>query len=80
MQQSLESTSQTQTAITDSRQNQRPGGSFEPLMSDFRIIFERAPAARSWLEVIFCYPGFMLFVYIVSRTGYTSVKWVLLPV
>jgi serine O-acetyltransferase len=58
MQQSLESTSQTQTAITDSRQNQRPGGSFEPLMSDFRIICERDPAARSWLEVIFCYPGF----------------------
>lgn len=24
---------------------------------DFRIIFERDPAARSWLEVLFCYPG-----------------------
>jgi serine O-acetyltransferase len=58
MQQSLDSTSQTQTAITDSRQNQRPGGFLEPLMSDFRIICERDPAARSWLEVIFCYPGF----------------------
>jgi serine O-acetyltransferase len=31
---------------------------FEPLLSDFRIIFERDPAAKSWLEVIFCYPGF----------------------
>ncbi|MCX7592207.1 MAG: serine O-acetyltransferase [Fischerella sp.] len=30
----------------------------EPLLSDFRIIFERDPAARSWLEVLFCYPGF----------------------
>jgi serine O-acetyltransferase len=27
------------------------------LLTDFRIIFERDPAARSWLEVIFCYPG-----------------------
>jgi serine O-acetyltransferase len=27
------------------------------LLADFRIIFERDPAARSWLEVFFCYPG-----------------------
>lgn len=27
------------------------------LRSDFRIIFERDPAARNWLEVLFCYPG-----------------------
>ncbi|MGA7932677.1 MAG: serine O-acetyltransferase [Kovacikia sp.] len=27
------------------------------LVADFRIIFERDPAARSWLEVLFCYPG-----------------------
>lgn len=26
-------------------------------ISDFRIIFERDPAARNWLEVLFCYPG-----------------------
>ncbi|MEA5564692.1 serine O-acetyltransferase [Anabaena sp. UHCC 0399] len=33
-------------------------GSFlEPLLSDFLIIFERDPAARNWLEVVFCYPG-----------------------
>jgi len=25
--------------------------------ADFRIIFERDPAARNWLEVMFCYPG-----------------------
>ncbi|BAZ67843.1 MAG: serine O-acetyltransferase [Pelatocladus maniniholoensis HA4357-MV3] len=31
---------------------------FEFLWSDFRIIFERDPAARNWLEVLFCYPGF----------------------
>jgi serine O-acetyltransferase len=29
----------------------------EPISSDFRIIFERDPAARNWLEVLFCYPG-----------------------
>ncbi|VXD24636.1 Serine acetyltransferase [Planktothrix serta PCC 8927] len=27
------------------------------LRDDFRIIFERDPAARNWLEVLFCYPG-----------------------
>lgn len=27
------------------------------LITDFRIVFERDPAARSWLEVITCYPG-----------------------
>jgi serine O-acetyltransferase len=27
------------------------------LKTDFQVIFERDPAARNWLEVIFCYPG-----------------------
>ncbi len=27
------------------------------LIADFQIIFDRDPAARNWLEVIFCYPG-----------------------
>ncbi len=27
------------------------------LQADFRIIFDRDPAARNWLEVLFCYPG-----------------------
>ncbi len=27
------------------------------LLADFRIIFERDPAARNWAEVLFCYPG-----------------------
>lgn len=27
------------------------------LLADFRIIFERDPAARNCLEVLFCYPG-----------------------
>ena len=30
---------------------------FSVLADDFRIIFERDPAARNWLEVLFCYPG-----------------------
>ncbi|MFQ3615351.1 MAG: serine O-acetyltransferase [Cyanobacteriota bacterium] len=29
----------------------------ETLIADFRVIFERDPAARNWLEVLFCYPG-----------------------
>lgn len=27
------------------------------LTADLKIIFERDPAARNWLEVLFCYPG-----------------------
>ncbi len=27
------------------------------LLTDFRVIFERDPAARNWIEVVCCYPG-----------------------
>ena len=38
------------------------------LTTDFRIIFERDPAARNWLEVLFCYPGLQaLLMYRVAR-------------
>lgn len=30
---------------------------FSTLLADFQIIFERDPAARNWLEVLFFYPG-----------------------
>ncbi|MGF1485678.1 MAG: serine O-acetyltransferase [Prochloraceae cyanobacterium] len=30
---------------------------WELLKIDWQIIFERDPAARNWLEVLFCYPG-----------------------
>lgn len=33
------------------------------LLTDFRIIFERDPAARNWLEVLCCYPGFHALVF-----------------
>ncbi|NJR39663.1 MAG: serine O-acetyltransferase [Leptolyngbyaceae cyanobacterium CSU_1_4] len=33
------------------------------LAADFQIIFERDPAARSKLEVLFCYPGFQALVF-----------------
>lgn len=33
------------------------------LVADFRIIFERDPAARNWLEVLFCYPGLQAIVF-----------------
>lgn len=32
------------------------------LIADFRIIFERDPAARNWLEVLVCYPGLQALV------------------
>ncbi|MCG6138093.1 MAG: serine O-acetyltransferase [Nostoc sp. LLA-1] len=56
MQQSLDSIKNCKTA-TKAKANLLSGGLFEPLLSDFQIIFERDPAARNWLEVVFCYPG-----------------------
>lgn len=35
---------------------------FKAIARDFRIIFDRDPAARNWLEVIFLYPGFQALV------------------
>jgi serine O-acetyltransferase len=32
------------------------------LVTDFRIIFDRDPAARNWLEVLICYPGLQALV------------------
>lgn len=31
---------------------------WQTLTVDFQIVFDRDPAARNWLEVILCYPGF----------------------
>ncbi len=36
---------------------------FSNLLADFRIIFERDPAARNWLEVVVCYPGLQALVF-----------------
>ncbi len=36
---------------------------FNTLLADFRIIFDRDPAARNWLEVITCYPGLQALVF-----------------
>ena len=58
MHQSLNSISKTATVNTKLRKNESSRLFLEPLISDFQIIFERDPAARNWLEVIFCYPGF----------------------
>jgi serine O-acetyltransferase len=33
------------------------------LLADFRIVFDRDPAARNWLEVLFCYPGLQALVF-----------------
>lgn len=36
---------------------------FSHLIADFRIIFDRDPAARNWLEVVFCYPGLQALIF-----------------
>lgn len=33
------------------------------IQADFSIIFDRDPAARNWLEVLFCYPGLQALVF-----------------
>lgn len=33
------------------------------IAADFKIIFDRDPAARNWLEVLFCYPGLQAIVF-----------------
>jgi serine O-acetyltransferase len=58
MHQSLNRIIKTETVNTNLRKNEGSRFFLEPLISDFWIIFERDPAARNWLEVIFCYPGF----------------------
>ncbi len=58
MHQSFNSISKTDAVNTKLRKNESSRLFLDPLISDFRIIFERDPAARNWLEVIFCYPGF----------------------
>lgn len=40
---------------------------------DFRIIFERDPAARNWLEVLFCYPG--LQALLLHRIAHRLNRW-----
>tara|TARA_B100000459_G_C8519743_1_gene175619 strand:+ start:6 stop:749 length:744 start_codon:yes stop_codon:yes gene_type:complete len=35
---------------------------FKTITSDFRIIKERDPAAKGFLEIIFCYPGFQALI------------------
>jgi serine O-acetyltransferase len=63
MQQSFNSIKNRQAAIKPGSQTASlrkhlfSGAFLEPLWSDFQIVFERDPAARNWLEVVFCYPG-----------------------
>jgi serine O-acetyltransferase len=52
---------------------------FDRLKRDIRVVFERDPAAKSVLEVIFCYPG--LHVIWFHRLAHRLYKrgWILLP-
>ncbi len=36
---------------------------WQAIKADFQIVFERDPAARSWLEILFCYPGFHALIF-----------------
>ncbi|MDH6075806.1 serine O-acetyltransferase [Chrysosporum ovalisporum CS-1034] len=63
MQQSLKSIENNQAGMEPRSQNTSvlknlfSSAFLKLLWSDFKIIFERDPAARNWLEVVFCYPG-----------------------
>ncbi|MEG4578019.1 serine O-acetyltransferase [Microcoleus sp. MON1_C5] len=43
------------------------------MFSDLQIIYERDPAARNWLEVLFCYPGLQaLFFHRIAHWLYSA--------
>lgn len=42
------------------------------LLADFKIIFERDPAARNWLEVLFFYPGLQAILF--HRVAHSLLK------
>ncbi|MGL5081297.1 MAG: serine O-acetyltransferase [Microcoleaceae cyanobacterium] len=52
---------------------------FKTLQTDFQIIFERDPAARNWLEVIFCYPGLQALVFHRVAHGLYHLKLPFIP-
>ncbi|NJR69023.1 MAG: serine O-acetyltransferase [Synechococcales cyanobacterium CRU_2_2] len=49
------------------------------LLADFRIIFERDPAARSGLEVLLCYPGLQALVIYRLAHGLHRLRLPLIP-
>jgi len=46
---------------------------FKTILKDFRIIFERDPAARNWMEVLTCYPG--LQALLLHRFAHFLYRW-----
>ena len=52
---------------------------FKTLLTDFRIIFDRDPAARNWLEVLTCYPGLQALIFHRLAHGLYSLKIPFLP-
>ncbi|NEN88316.1 MAG: serine O-acetyltransferase [Okeania sp. SIO3H1] len=52
---------------------------FKTLLTDFRIIFDRDPAARNWLEVLTCYPGLQALMFHRLAHGLYSLKIPFLP-
>ncbi|NEP90738.1 MAG: serine O-acetyltransferase [Okeania sp. SIO2C2] len=52
---------------------------FNTLLTDFRIIFDRDPAARNWLEVLTCYPGLQALIFHRLAHGLYGLKIPFLP-
>ncbi|MDY7008920.1 MAG: serine O-acetyltransferase [Cyanobacteriota bacterium] len=52
---------------------------FKTLLTDFRIIFDRDPAARNWLEVLTCYPGLQALIFHRLAHSLYSLKIPFLP-
>jgi serine O-acetyltransferase len=49
------------------------------IVTDFQIIFDRDPAARNWLEVFLCYPGWHALVFHRIAHGIQKIKIPFLP-
>lgn len=49
------------------------------IVTDFQIIFDRDPAARNWLEVFLCYPGWHALVFYRIAHGIQKINIPFLP-
>lgn len=45
------------SSLPENRFGRESTNFFQILMADIQTIYQRDPAARNWLEVLFCYPG-----------------------
>ncbi|HEY9616536.1 MAG TPA: serine O-acetyltransferase [Microcoleaceae cyanobacterium] len=48
---------EAKAALRKAKHQSGKSNPFRVLLTDLQVIYQRDPAARNWLEVLFCYPG-----------------------